>query len=300
MDGYSVLCLLLAGGGVIFGLAQWLRARRQLAQADRMLDRALEGQFQETAFDESAPSALEAKLARFLNGSAASARGLAEERGKIAALIADISHQTKTPIANLLLYAQLLTEQPLSPEGRACAQALETQAEKLKTLIEALVKISRLETGVLALQPVQAPLAPMLAEAVAQLAPKAEEKGIALTLQPTQEEARFDPKWTAEAVCNLLDNGIKYTPAGGRVTVAVRAYELFCRVDVTDTGVGLSEEEQAKVFQRFYRGRDAREEEGVGIGLYLVRQIVTGQGGYVKVTSRPGEGSTFSLFLPKG
>ena len=80
----------------------------------------------------------------------------------------------------------------------------------------------------------------------------------------------------------------------------VRAYELFCRVDVTDTGVGLSEEEQAKVFQRFYRGRDAREEEGVGIGLYLVRQIVTGQGGYVKVTSRPGEGSTFSLFLPKG
>ena len=82
--------------------------------------------------------------------------------------------------------------------------------------------------------------------------------------------------------------------------VAVRAYELFCRVDVTDTGVGLSEEEQAKVFQRFYRGRDAREEEGVGIGLYLVRQIVTGQGGYVKVTSRPGEGSTFSLFLPKG
>ena len=98
MDGYSVLCLLLAGGGVIFGVVQRLRARRQLAQMDRMLDRALEGQFQETTFDESAPSALEAKLARFLNGSAASARGLAEERGKIAALIADISHQTKTPI----------------------------------------------------------------------------------------------------------------------------------------------------------------------------------------------------------
>ena len=103
MDGYSVLCLLLAGGGVLFGLIQRLRARRQLVQMDRMLDRALEGQFQETTFDESAPSALEAKLARFLNGSAASARGLAEERGKIAALIADISHQTKTPIAALLL-----------------------------------------------------------------------------------------------------------------------------------------------------------------------------------------------------
>ena len=99
MDGFSVFCLLLAGSGVLFGLVQRLRARRQLAQMNRMLDRALEGQFQETTFDESAPSALEAKLARFLNGSAASARGLAEERGKIAALIADISHQTKTPIA---------------------------------------------------------------------------------------------------------------------------------------------------------------------------------------------------------
>ena len=125
MDGYSVLCLLLAGGGVIFGLAQWLRARRQLAQMDRMLDRALEGQFQETAFDESAPSALEAKLARFLNGSAASARGLAEERGKIAALIADISHQTKTPIAALLLYSSLLAESPLPPEQREQARVVQ-------------------------------------------------------------------------------------------------------------------------------------------------------------------------------
>ena len=296
-----VLCLLAAAVGALAG-GLWFRRREKgtLENLNAMLEAAQRGDYVPGAWDESLLSAVEHRMADYLDASTVSARNLRQEKETIKTLIGDISHQTKTPIANLLLYAQLLTEQPLSPEGRACAQALETQAEKLKTLIEALVKTSRLETGVLALQPIQTPLAPMLAEAVAQLAPKAEEKGIALTLQPTQEEARFDPKWTAEAVCNLLDNGIKYTPAGGRMTVVVRAYELFCRVDVTDTGVGLSEEEQAKVFQRFYRGRDAREEEGVGIGLYLVRQIVTGQGGYVKVTSRPGEGSTFSLFLPKG
>lgn len=296
MGQIIVLCLLAAAVGALAG-GLWFRRRekRTLETLDAMLEAAQRGDYVPGELDESLLSAVEHRMADYLDTSTVSARNLRQEKETIKTLIGDISHQTKTPIANLLLYAQLLTEQPLSPEGRACAQA-----EKLKTLIEALVKTSRLETGVLALQPVQAPLAPMLAEAVAQLAPKAEEKGIALTLQPTQEEARFDPKWTAEAVCNLLDNGIKYTPAGGRVTVAVRAYELFCRVDVADTGVGLSEEEQAKVFQRFYRGRDAREEEGVGIGLYLVRQIVTGQGGYVKVTSRPGEGSTFSLFLPKG
>lgn len=281
MGQIIVLCLLAAAVGALAG-GLWFRRRekRTLETLDAMLEAAQRGDYVTGELDESLLSAVEHRMADYLDTSTVSARNLRQEKETIKTLIGDISHQTKTPIANLLLYAQLLTEQPLSPEGRACAQAL--------------------ETGVLALQPVQAPLAPMLAEAVAQLAPKAEEKGIARTLQPTQEEARFDPKWTAEAVCNLLDNGIKYTPAGGRVTVAVRAYELFCRVDVTDTGVGLSEEEQAKVFQRFYRGRDAREEEGVGIGLYLVRQIVTGQGGYVKVTSRPGEGSTFSLFLPKG
>lgn len=238
-------------------------------------------------------------MADYLDASTVSAQHLREEKETIKTLIGDISHQTKTPIANLLLYAQLLAEQPLPPEGRACAAALEEQAKKLSTLIEALVKTSRLESGVLALHPVLSPLAPMLAGAVAQLGPKAAEKGIELTLCPTEERACFDPKWTAEAVCNLLDNGVKYTVPGGRITVSVTAYELFCRVDVTDTGMGLSEEEQAKVFQRFYRSPAVRDAEGVGIGLYLVRQIAAGQGGYIKVHSAPGEGSTFSLFLPR-
>lgn len=226
-------------------------------------------------------------------------RNLQAEKDAIKTLIGDISHQTKTPIANLLLYAQLLGEQPLPPQGRDCAAALERQAEKLKTLIEALVKTSRLENGILTFQPVVGPLAPMLEQAVAGLQPKADRKGITLTLLPTQAQARFDPKWTEEAVCNLLDNGVKYTPTGGAVTVSVTAYELFCRIDVTDTGMGLAEEEQAKVFQRFYRAPAARDGEGVGIGLYLVRQIAAGQGGYVKVSSQRGRGSTFSLFLPR-
>ena len=138
----------------------------------------------------------------------------------------------------------------------------------------------------------------MLEEAVSQFAPKAAEKGLELVLEPAGAEAVFDPKWTAEAVCNLIDNAVKYTPAG-RVTVSARAYELFARVDVEDTGPGIPEEELAKLFQRFYRGGAASGEEGVGVGLYLVRQIAQGQGGYVKAFSRPGKGARFSLFLPR-
>ena len=124
------------------------------------------------------------------------------------------------------------------------------------------------------------------------------EKGMEITLEPTQACAVFDPRWTEEAVYNLLDNAVKYTPEGGAVRVRVTEYPLFAAIHVSDTGAGIPEEEQAKVFQRFYRGEAHREEEGVGIGLYLVRQIAQGQGGYVKVSARPGAGSTFSLYLP--
>jgi len=275
------------------------RLERTLEGLDQMLDEAIRGGFAERHFDESRLSAVETKLAHCLSASAASAQTAAEEKDRIKTLIGDISHQTKTPIANVLLYAQLLGEQDLTVRGRACAAALEEQAKKLQQLIETLVKTSRLETGVLALHPTPGPLEPMLEEAAAQFAPKAAEKGVALTLRPTPAAAVFDAKWTGEAVCNLLDNAVKYTPAGGGVTVEVISYELFCRIDVTDTGPGIPEGEQARIFGRFYRCAAVDQEPGVGIGLYLVRQIAQGQGGYVKVSSRPGRGAKFSLYLPR-
>ncbi len=278
----------------------WERRQRKrlLRRLDRMLEEAVRGEFREETFDESLLSAAETKLAHYLSASAVSARNLQEEKDKIKALIADISHQTKTPIANVLLYTQLLEEQ-VPEDCREYTAALSGQAGKLQSLIEALVKMSRLETGVLVFHPRPEPLGPMLKEAVRQFAPKAAEKGLTLTLEPAEAEAVFDPKWTAEAVCNLIDNAVKYTPAGG-VTVSARAYELFARVDVEDTGPGVPEEELGKLFQRFYRGTAAPDTEGAGVGLYLVRQIAGGQGGYVKAFSRPGKGTKFSLFLPRG
>ncbi len=298
---YSLLALAVPALLAAIGIAVWthLRARRMLDTLDKMLDEAIRGEFRESLYDESRLSALETRMAHYLSASAVSAKNLAEEKEKIKTLIGDISHQTKTPIANLLLYAQLLEEQDLPPESRDCAAALERQAEKLRFLIDALVKTSRLETGVLAMTPAVNPLRRVLESAAAQAAPKAEAKGVALTVESTDLIARFDPKWTAEALYNLVDNAVKYTPAGGSVTLRARSYELFCRIDVADTGPGIPEVEQARIFQRFYRSPSVSGEEGVGIGLYLSRQIAAGQGGYLKVTSRPGEGSTFSLFLPR-
>ncbi len=296
-EGYLVLAVVILAASVILW-DRW-RMRRTLRRLEQMLDEAIQGSFTEKRFDESLLSVVETKMAHYLSASDASAQIVAEEKDKIKTLIGDISHQTKTPIANVLLYAQLLGEQDLTAEGRACAASLEEQAKKLQVLIESLVKISRLETGVLALRPTPGPLAPMLEEAAAQFAPRAAEKGVSLTLSPTDATAVFDDKWTEEAVCNLLDNAIKYTPAGGSVTAEVISYEMFCRINVTDTGPGIPEAEQARVFQRFYRSAAVSREPGVGIGLYLARQIAEGQGGYVKVFSKPGRGAKFSLYLPR-
>ena len=297
--GYAVIAaaVCLAAAAVLWDRRQ---LRRTMLRLDEMLDAAIRDEFRETSFDESMRSSVEARLADYLSASALSSRTVRAEREKLKALISDISHQTKTPLANILLYTQLLSEQELPESGRDCAGALERQTKKLSSLIDSLVKLSRLESGVLALHPRSGPLAPMLEAAVAGLRPGAEEKGIALLLRPTEAEAVFDRKWTEEAVCNLLDNAVKYTPSGGRVTVQAVPYELFCRIDVTDNGPGIPEEEQAKIFGRFYRGREHKAEEGVGVGLYLVRQVAAEQGGYVKVSSRPGEGAKFSLFLPRG
>ncbi len=299
----GVLGLMALAALLLLGLWLWLDARRTVRRLDRMLSTAIDGGFGEESFDESAPSALESRMARFLNGSARSLRGVQRQRESIQRLLSDISHQTKTPLANLRLYSSLLMEEELTPRQREQAQVIFQQSEKLSFLIETLVKLSRLETDVLAVTPKLQPLAPLLERAASLAMAAAEQKGIALQLhlqQQAEMKALYDLRWTAEALGNLLDNAVKYTPPGGCIQVSATQYELFCRIDVRDNGIGIAEEEQAQIFGRFYRGRQVREQEGLGIGLYLAREIVQKQGGYLKLSSRPGQGSTFSLYLPRG
>ena len=178
MTGWVIAAALLALAGIIAlgaGLAARRRAARTLDRVEEMLTAAMEGRFAEEHFDESRLSALEARLARYLTASETSAGRVRQEKDRLAGLVADIAHQTRTPVANLRLYSQLLAEQPLSPAGQDCAAAIDAQSEKLGVLVEALVKTSRLDTGLLALHPAPGPLEPLLRRAAAQYAPAAAE-----------------------------------------------------------------------------------------------------------------------------
>ena len=299
MGAGGYVCLALALLGLGFGLYQWYSGRRTLRRLDELLSAAVDGSFRENAFDESVPSSLEAKLARFLNGSASSTRNLEREREVVQTLISDISHQTRTPIANILLYASLLAEGDLPPEQAEQAAVLAQQGEKLSFLIQTLVKASRLETGIFAMDPQVHGVQRLLDAVLIQGRQKARERGLSLTAEPTFAQARFDEKWTAEALYNLVDNALKYTPQGGKVALSVREFELFCAIQVEDNGPGIPEGEQGAIFGRFYRGEAVRDQEGLGIGLYLAREVVTREGGYIRLNSSPGQGSRFSLYLPK-
>lgn len=239
-----LLCVLVT---LLVIYINYRKTKKTMDTIEKMLDTAIEGTYSETQFDESRLSALETKFANYLSSSAISAQNVKVEKDKIKTLIADISHQTKTPIANLLLYSELIAEQDLPEEMRSNIRIIQQQTEKLRFLIDSLVKLSRLENGILTLSPRQQAVGPMLEEIQRQYLSKAQKKGLQLQLIVTEARATFDRKWTAEALGNLIENAIKYTPCGS-VTLKAMEYELFTRIDVTDTGIGIEESEQPKIF----------------------------------------------------
>ncbi len=227
-------------------------------------------------------------------------RKVDKERQELQMLVSDVSHQVKTPVSNLKMVTDtLLSKSVTEKERREFLQGIQNQTDKLEFFFQALVKTSRLETGAIRLEKKDAPLIDTLAMACSGIVYAAEKKDICVTVDcPEGILLSHDSKWTAEAVFNLLDNAVKYTPVGGAIRISVEQWEMYVKLSVSDTGKGISESNQASIFRRFYREEEVHEQQGVGIGLYLTREIVTRQGGYIKVVSEPGKGSEFSIMLP--
>ena len=243
---------------------------------------------------------LQHQLLKLRNILTAQNQMLAQEKEQIKTLISDISHQIKTPIAAANTFAELLSDGELSAEERTeYITTLQMSLGKLTFLTNSLIKMSRLESGIISLKPEKNSLNEIVLQAVKTVYAKAKEKGILITFECAQAfEAVLDFNWTAEAISNVIDNAVKYTPQGGFVRLQITEYPSFLRLDISDSGVGIPEEEQAKIFGRFYRGKQSVGTDGVGIGLYLTREIINKQNGYMKVSSDEN-GSTFSMFLKK-
>ena len=239
------------------------------------------------------------RLARLYEVMNENRHSVSKERAELQELISDISHQVKTPIANLKMIDTTLLEQSMPEEKRKdFLKAMGGQIDKLDFLMQAMIKTSRLETGVISLDKKMQPIYDTLAAALGGILLNAEKKDIQVTVSCSESwEISHDRKWTSEALFNILDNAVKYTPVGGRINVSVALWEMYMKIDITDTGRGISENHQGAIFKRFYREEEVHDVDGIGIGLYLAREIITMQGGYIKVSSEVGNGSTFSVFL---
>lgn len=211
-------------------------------------------------------------------------------------LLSDLSHQLKTPLAALSLHLELGEDEALTASERAAAlEECRAQAEKIRFLTEAMLKVSRLESGLIAVKKQPADLVHTLQQAVQALSPAARAKGLSLTVScPPTCLVPHDPVWTKEALVNVLDNGVKYTAQGG-LDVRLEQGPLFTRIDIADTGPGLPPQDYPRVFGRFYRGTTGRV-PGTGLGLSIAREILRQQGGNITVES-PGKGCVFTLFL---
>ena len=296
----AIVCMILTALVLLAAGTLYWRTRRLLGRLDHMLESAMDGHFSESEYTEDMLSRLEARMYQYLSMDRQDRKETAKERDAVKSLVSDISHQTKTPVANILLYSQLLQEnESLDERARQIAVQIEMQTEKLNFLIQSLIRTSRLENGIVALVPKEDRILELIHDLPHPASAQA--KGVEYHIVEEMPDicACFDRKWTVEALSNLVDNAVKYTPPGGKVTVSVQEYEMFVRIDVADTGIGISEEETAKIFARFYRSPHVQEERGVGLGLYLAREILHREGGYIKVASVPGEGSVFSVFLSK-
>lgn len=220
-----------------------------------------------------------------------------KDRQYIQETITDIAHQVKTPLANLRMYnSTILMRSIPKDKEQEFLRAMESQIIKLDFLFDSMVKMSRLEAGIVILASKAIPIYDTILLALDGVLVKAEEKNIEISVICDPDIMVYhDKKWTAEALLNIIDNAIKYSPKQSKVIITVERWEMLTKINITDTGKGIAEKNMAQVFQRFYREQDVHEIEGVGVGLYLAREIIAKQGGTLRVQSKIGKGSTFSI-----
>jgi len=222
-----------------------------------------------------------------------------QEHENIKKLVSDIAHQLKTPIANLKMYSSFLSDETLTEEKRMeYIEVLCMSVERLDFLSENIIKVSRLESGIINLDIQRQSLNSTVLKAVKDIYLKAWDKGIEIKYnEDGQIELSHDFNWTAEAVFNLLDNAVKYGSKGNIIYLSVKRYGMFAEISVEDENGAIPYDERNNIFIRFYRGKNAASrQEGLGIGLYLSREIVVRQGGYINLRTTD-KGNVFSVMM---
>ena len=222
-----------------------------------------------------------------------------QEKETIQSFISDMSHQMKTPLSGVSMYTDLLLEgNTTDAEQQEFLFRIKAGTEKLQWMMDSLVKMSRLEIGAIELSPVPAGIKQTISDSISSVFGTAAKKNISIKSAHFEDVPLLhDRKWTREAITNVLENAVKYSPQDSEINISVEALPIYTKISVTDYGIGISPDEWNSIFKRFYRGQNAKGVDGAGLGLYLASLVFQKQGGYILVDSRPGQYTTFAMFL---
>ena len=299
----SIITGILSAGcvaGVLFGMYEYRRRKKLYRETDRMLESILKGDpILVSDLKEGEVSALSGKIRKIQEMQEMSVSQAEEEKEQVKSLISNMSHQLKTPLANIRMYEEILREENQDAETREKFLAkMQTQSEKLEWILNSLFKMVKLEQNVMVFEVSMCPIRKTILDAVNLVYEKAARKQIPIKTGYIPDLLLYhNAKWTSEVFANLLENAVKYTGEGGTIQIDLNQYEMYAEIRITDTGIGIRKEEIPRIFQRFYRSKDVENLEGSGIGLYLSRLIAEKEKGYLQVESVYGKGSCFSVFL---
>ena len=293
----SIILLILLFFAVWWSIREKRKTYRRI---DELLDRVLN---QEIILDsdvkEGEYSALVSKIKQIQEVLENHARSAETEKEQVKSLVSNMSHQLKTPLANLSLYAEILGKSELSIERKnEFFSKMQRQIEKLNWMVESLSKMVKLEQNLDDFEIKNTKIRQTILDSVDTVYEKLEKKDIQLDMESFEDRFLYhNRKWTVEVFVNLLENAIKYTEKGGFISIRVKSYELYTEIQISDNGRGIRQEELTDIFKRFYRSPEVENMEGSGIGLYLCNLILEKEKGYITAISEYGKGSCFSVFL---
>lgn len=261
-------------------LYKYIVLRSEMSELSDYIDKALDGNLEINSFDEKELSKIKSKLIKFLYASQVKEAKINTEKSKTKDLIADISHQTKTPITNLSLYISLLEDDPKDEY----LEIIKYELNKLEFLIQNLVKSSRLESDIISLQKHQANLKDIVDDVLREFKVILDEKDVSINLKDEDLIFKLDERWLKEAIHNLVDNAIKYSPNGSTINISIYKSYLNYNLDIENECKDLSEETLPKIFERFYRGKNSVSKDGLGLGLFIAREIIEKHGGNIRAS----------------
>lgn len=221
---------------------------------------------------------------------------LHEDKAKLTNAISDISHQLKTPLTSMIVMADLLRDKRLEDGKRAeFTRNLQVQLERMEWLVSSLLKLSKIDAGTIFFKKEKILVAPLIQAAVEPLLVPMDIKMQTVKIDGDERAAFIgDFNWTAEALINIIKNGVEHTAEGGEISIQFSENALFTEITICDNGKGIAKEDLPYIFRRFYKGKNAGD-DSVGIGLAMAYSIITSQHGDIEVKSQPGVGTSFQI-----